>query len=247
MPDDNIIDFGKFKKNKNAPQNQEEREMDEMMDRLSALPVHMQEYITNRFAFLTMYTMVAARTAEMLKEAGYDPDEFDPEEESTEAFLSYGPFESDEDREPLWNGPMFDCVKKGVTYRVASTIEMEGQDGFNLSLDILKRKDHEGNWKIFMDNKWQDDGPPDEYFHYLSMLRGWDLDDEDDDPESVFDLDLPSNVISALARNDIETIEDLCNKTAQELLSLKGIGKKSLDMITEVLNDLGLQLKETPL
>ena len=91
-------------------------------------------------------------------------------------------------------------------------------------------------------------GPPDEYFYYLSMMRDdWDDDedwDEEEAPESIYDLALTNNVISALARNGIETIEDLCSKTPYNLLALKGIGMKSVEMISEELEYHGLGLKK---
>ena len=85
-------------------------------------------------------------------------------------------------------------------------------------------------------------------FLYLSMMRDdWDEDeewDEEEAPESIYDLALTNNVISALARNGIETIEDLCSKTPYDLLALKGIGMKSVEMISEELEYHGLGLKK---
>ena len=238
MPDDNVIDFGSLKGRKplpKAPKNESIESNDaafqaQMEDMLSKIPTHMQEFVGRRFTFLMMYSVVTARVAEMLTHEGYDPSDFDPEEESTEAFLANGPFfTTDEENIPIWNGPMFDAIIDEVTYRVASNIELHGDDSMEITLDLLKREEEGENWQILVDDEWQP-GPPDEYFGYLSMIR----DDWDEAPESIYDLVLPNNVISALARNGIE----------YDLLALKGIGMKSVEMISEELEYHGLGLKK---
>ena len=260
MSKDNVIDFNALKNSKQkkgpAVSGQEEAELNEMFSRLAALPDHMQEYIGARFIHLMMFTALAARTAEMLKKNGYDPEDFEPEEESAEAFLSGGPYlPEDEDQDYAWNGPLFDAVKDGVTYRVAATIEPEGKDGVNLALDLLKREGDDDTWQIFADGEWQP-GPPDEYFEYMAVMRHWpdgsgdgdweDDEDWDDDelPQSVRELDLSISLISALVSSGIETVEELCAKTAGELLKIKGIGKRSVALIEEELSCYGLGLKE---
>ena len=78
----------------------------------------------------------------------------------------------------------------------------------------------------------------------LEDEEDWD-DDEDDAPlETIYDLVLPNNVISILARNGIETIDDLCSKTPYDLLALKGIGRRSVEMIEEELEYHGLEMKK---
>ena len=244
MPDDNVIDFGSLKKPIAAKQ--ANSEMNEMLSRIAALPSHMQDYISERFTNLVTFTMISARVAELLRENGYDPDDFEPEEETVDYFLAHGPFLPDlsssgdgEDYPPIWNGPMYDSVQDEVIYRVATFVELDGDEGFDLTIDLLKQEEEGENWQILVDDEWQP-GPPDEYFGYLSMIR----DDWDEAPESIYDLVLPNNVISALARNGIETIEDLCSKTPYDLLALKGIGMKSVEMISEELEYHGLGLKK---
>ena len=247
MPHDNVIDFSSLKGHKSSPKAQK-GESDtafqaQMEDMLPKIPAHMQEFVGRRFSFLMMYSVVTARVADMLTELKYDPSDFDPEEESTEAFLANGPFFSaDEENIPIWNGPMFDAIIDEVTYRVASNIELHGEDSMEITFDLLKREEEEENWQIFENGEWQP-GPPDEYFGYLSMMRE-DWDEEEEAPESIYDLVLPNNVISVLARNGIESIDDLCNKTPYDLLKLKGIGLKSVEMISEELEYLGLGLKK---
>ena len=255
MPDDNVIDFGSLKKPIAAKQ--ANSEMNEMLSRIAALPSHMQDYISERFTNLVTFTMISARVAELLRENGYDPDDFEPEEETVDYFLAHGPFLPDlsssgdgEDYPPIWNGPMYDSVQDEVIYRVATFVELDGDEGFDLTIDLLKQEEEDGNWQILVDGEWQP-GPPDEYFGYLSMIRedledeeDWD-DDEDDAPlETIYDLVLPNNVISILARNGIETIDDLCSKTPYDLLALKGIGRRSVEMIEEELEYHGLEMKK---
>lgn len=248
MPKDNVIDYGSLKKRKPIPKNEVGSNNDaafqaQMEDMLSKIPTHMQEFVGRRFSFLMMYSVVTARVAEMLTELKYDPSDFDPEEESTEAFLANGPFFTvDEENIPIWNGPMFDAIIDEVTYRVASNIELHGEDSMEITFDLLKWEEDGENWQIFENGEWQP-GPPDEYFGYLSMMRE-DWDEEEEAPESIYDLVLPNNVISVLARNGIESIDDLCNKTPYDLLKLKGIGLKSVEMISEELEYLGLGLKK---
>ena len=241
---DNVIDFSSLNKRPAAKGNSIDNDtafQEELSDMLSKIPTHMQDFVGRRFTFLMMYSVVTARVAEMLTEEGYNPSDFDPEEESTEAFLANGPlFTEDEDRAPLWNGPMFDAIDDEIFYRVASNIELHGGDEMEITLDLMKREEDGGNWQILVDGEWQP-GPPDEYFDYLSMMReDWD----EEAPESVYDLELPPGVLSTLARNGIETIDDLCGKTKAELLALKGIGLKSVEMISEELEYLGLGLKK---
>ena len=249
MSKDNVIDFGSFRK-RPAPigkgiENENRAELEAMM---GTIPANMQDFVGRRFTFLMMFTVVTARVAEMFTDLGYDPSDFDPEEESTEAFLANGPFfTEDEDRAPLWNGPMYDAVDDEIFYRVASNITLDGEDIMEITFDLLKQEEDGGKWQILVDGEWQP-GPPDEYFYYLSMMRDdWDDDedwDEEEAPESIYDLALTNNVISALARNGIETIEDLCSKTPYDLLALKGIGMKSVEMISEELEYHGLGLKK---
>ncbi len=252
MPDDNVIDFGSLKKPIAAKQ--ANSEMNEMLSRIAALPSHMQDYISERFTNLVTFTMISARVAELLRENGYDPDDFEPEEETVDYFLAHGPFLPDlsssgdgEDYPPIWNGPMYDSVQDEVIYRVATFVELDGDEGFDLTIDFLKQDEEDGNWQIFVDGEWRP-GPPAFYFDYLSMMREDLLEeewDEEEEPlENIYDLELPFNVKSALARNGIEDLDDLCSKTPAELLSLKGIGRRSVEMIEEELEHCGLGLKK---
>ena len=56
----------------------------------------------------------------------------------------------------------------------------------------------------------------------------------------IDELDLPTRVINALLREKIETVEDLIKKGKDELVGLKGLGEKSLDLIHKELEKLGI-------
>ena len=247
---DNVIDFRSLQgKKKNAAQQAKsaQAEMNELMARLSALPERTRMLIESRFTYLMMFTIVSARTAEMLKEEGFDPDAFEPDEDVMEYFLSNGPFYLEGEDESLWNGPMFDCRREGALYRVASTIGMD-EKGFDLTLDLLKQEEGQDQWLFYSDGAWVE-GPSDDYFDYLDAVRnGWFDGDEDDldfgPPENVDDLDLSAAVIRALRNAGIETVDQLCEKTAADLLAVKGIGRRSLEAIVNELSCYDLELEE---
>jgi len=62
--------------------------------------------------------------------------------------------------------------------------------------------------------------------------------------ETIIDeLNLPSRVINALLRESIETVADLVERGREDLTNLKGVGKKSIDLIEEELNKMDVELK----
>lgn len=56
----------------------------------------------------------------------------------------------------------------------------------------------------------------------------------------IDELDLPTRVINALLREKIETIEDLLKKDKETLINLKGVGRKSLELVKKELEKLGV-------
>jgi DNA-directed RNA polymerase subunit alpha len=61
--------------------------------------------------------------------------------------------------------------------------------------------------------------------------------------ETIIDeLNLPSRVINALLRENIETVSDLLARGKSELVGLKGVGRKSIDLINEELKKMGVEL-----
>ena len=60
----------------------------------------------------------------------------------------------------------------------------------------------------------------------------------------IDELNLPSRVINALLREKIETVADLMKVSKSKLVVVKGLGRKSIDLINEELKKLGVSLKE---
>lgn len=58
----------------------------------------------------------------------------------------------------------------------------------------------------------------------------------------IDELNLPSRVINALLRENIETVADLKRKGREKLVVLKGVGRKSIDLIEEELKKMGIEL-----
>ncbi|GAB4219057.1 MAG: DNA-directed RNA polymerase subunit alpha [Candidatus Microgenomates bacterium] len=58
----------------------------------------------------------------------------------------------------------------------------------------------------------------------------------------IDELNLPSRVINALLREKIETVADLLKVGREKLIKMKGVGKKSIELIDEELKKLNVQL-----
>ena len=61
---------------------------------------------------------------------------------------------------------------------------------------------------------------------------------------SIEELELSVRSFNCLKRSGISTVEDLTNKTENEMMKLKNLGKKSLDEVIGKLHDLGFELKK---
>jgi DNA-directed RNA polymerase subunit alpha len=59
----------------------------------------------------------------------------------------------------------------------------------------------------------------------------------------IDELNLPSRVINALLRENIETIDDLLKRGKENLVALKGVGRKSVDLVEEELKKMGVKLE----
>lgn len=57
----------------------------------------------------------------------------------------------------------------------------------------------------------------------------------------IDELNLPSRVVNALLRENIETVADLIKIGEDRLVSFKGLGKKSIELIKDELKKLGVQ------
>ncbi|MBQ7579617.1 MAG: DNA-directed RNA polymerase subunit alpha [Clostridia bacterium] len=60
---------------------------------------------------------------------------------------------------------------------------------------------------------------------------------------SVEEMDLSARSSHCLRRAGIDTVKDLVNRTEEDMLKVKNLGRKSLDEIIAKLNDLGIGLK----
>lgn len=61
----------------------------------------------------------------------------------------------------------------------------------------------------------------------------------------VEDMDLTVRSFNCLMRADIKTVGDLVNKTEEEIMKVRNLGRKSLDEVKDKLKSMGLSLKES--
>ena len=71
---------------------------------------------------------------------------------------------------------------------------------------------------------------------------------EDDSKEktlemTIEELDLSVRSFNCLKRAGINTVEDLTNKTEEEMMKVRNLGRKSLEEVFQKLNELGFQLR----
>ena len=60
----------------------------------------------------------------------------------------------------------------------------------------------------------------------------------------IEDLELSVRSFNCLKRSNIATVGDLVNKSEDDMMKVKNLGKKSLDEVIAKLHELGLDLKE---
>jgi DNA-directed RNA polymerase subunit alpha len=61
---------------------------------------------------------------------------------------------------------------------------------------------------------------------------------------TIEDLDLSVRSYNCLKRAGINTVEDLANKSEEEMMKVRNLGRKSLDEVKQKLHALDLALKE---
>jgi DNA-directed RNA polymerase subunit alpha len=71
---------------------------------------------------------------------------------------------------------------------------------------------------------------------------------EEDEKEKVMEMNIDELELSVrsyncLKRAGINTVEELCNKSPDEMMKVRNLGKKSLDEVLAKLKELGLQLR----
>lgn len=62
--------------------------------------------------------------------------------------------------------------------------------------------------------------------------------------KSIDDLDLSVRSFNCLKRAGINTVEDLINKSEEDMMKVRNLGRKSMDEVIALLNDLGLSLRK---
>ena len=61
---------------------------------------------------------------------------------------------------------------------------------------------------------------------------------------TIEELDMSVRSFNCLKRAGIDTVEDLVNKTEDEMIKVRNLGKKSLEEVIAKLHSLGLALKK---
>ena len=59
---------------------------------------------------------------------------------------------------------------------------------------------------------------------------------------SIDELELSVRSYNCLKRAGINTVQELCSKTPDEMMKVRNLGRKSLDEVLEKLKELGLKL-----
>lgn len=60
---------------------------------------------------------------------------------------------------------------------------------------------------------------------------------------TIEELDMSVRCFNCLKRAGIDTVEDLINRTEDDMIKIRNLGKKSLEEVVEKLHSLGLDLK----
>jgi DNA-directed RNA polymerase subunit alpha len=61
---------------------------------------------------------------------------------------------------------------------------------------------------------------------------------------TIEELDLSVRSFNCLKRAGIDTVEDLINRTEEDMIKVRNLGKKSLEEVIQKLHSLGLELKK---
>ena len=73
---------------------------------------------------------------------------------------------------------------------------------------------------------------------------------EDNEKEKVLEMNIDELELSVrsyncLKRAGINTVEELCNRTSDDMMKVRNLGRKSLEEVLAKLKELGLQLQPT--
>ena len=74
------------------------------------------------------------------------------------------------------------------------------------------------------------------------------IEKEDNEKEKVLEMNIDERELSVrsyncLKRAGINTVEELCNKTSEDMMKVRNLGRKSLEEVLAKLKELGLQLR----
>ena len=61
---------------------------------------------------------------------------------------------------------------------------------------------------------------------------------------TIEELDMSVRSFNCLKRAGIDTVEDLTNRTEEDMIKVRNLGKKSLEEVIQKLHSLGLDLKK---
>ena len=61
----------------------------------------------------------------------------------------------------------------------------------------------------------------------------------------IEELELSVRSYNCLKRAGISTVGELCNKTQDEMMKVRNLGRKSLDEVVEKLSEMGLHFRES--
>ena len=61
---------------------------------------------------------------------------------------------------------------------------------------------------------------------------------------TIEELDMSVRSFNCLKRAGIDTVEDLTNRTEEDMIKVRNLGKKSLEEVIQKLRSLGLELKK---
>ena len=75
------------------------------------------------------------------------------------------------------------------------------------------------------------------------------IEKEDNEKEKVLEmnideLELSVRSFNCLKRAGINTVEELCNRTSEDMMKVRNLGRKSLEEVEQKLQDLGLGLRQ---
>jgi DNA-directed RNA polymerase subunit alpha len=62
---------------------------------------------------------------------------------------------------------------------------------------------------------------------------------------TIEELDMSVRSVNCLKRAGIDTVEDLTNRTEEDMIKVRNLGKKSLEEVIQKLQSLGLSLRKS--